>query len=153
MTKDAVRSAAVARRIRAVEKSCFANCQRAVARDPELANATYVEGFAVVVASRLPFEHAWIEVDGAVIDPTLPDRDLAYFPGLRVSGRDGLAAAKPNPKRRGRYAWEPLFFQYGFGGYEHPGLVAARAEAERLAFGEPLPPTAAVLRQVLSMPD
>jgi hypothetical protein len=98
MDRDSEQSRALARRIRAVPKQCFFNCWRVIARLGQYAGATYVEGLAVNRRSRLVFEHAWIEHEGALLDPTLPDRDLAYFPGLRCCGREGLAEAEALPE-------------------------------------------------------
>ena len=44
----------------------------------------------------LILEHGWVELDGEIIDPTLPEADMPYFPGLRFVGKAGLEEAE-NP--------------------------------------------------------
>lgn len=54
-------------------KSCFENCQRlmmAVARAGLDERVRYCEGWAT---SMIPIEHAWLEVDGVIVDLTLDD--------------------------------------------------------------------------------
>lgn len=127
----------LARRVKAIPKLCFDNCRRAVENLDTYAGATYVEGFAVArEGPKMALEHAWLEFEGVILDPTLPDRDLVYFPSLRFSGREGLAAAAAIPKKD----WDPpvpIFFRFGFGGYDHPEFRAARETAEKLAYGVP----------------
>lgn len=50
-------------------KECYANAQKLiiVARNDEL---LYAEGYAIHPGSILPVLHAWVELDGAIIDPT-----------------------------------------------------------------------------------
>jgi hypothetical protein len=133
----------------------------------QFAGAAYVEGFAVN-RHRLVFEHAWIEHEGAILDPTLPEDDLVYFPGLRFVGRDELIQANALPEtdqvaigigadgtvsivpvarssrrdsasrddsreHRKRGPRLPIFFRFGFGGYDHPEFRAAREAAMRYA--------------------
>lgn len=50
---------------------------------PDLAAGEYVEGYAIMSGSHVVFEHGWVELDGQVIDPSYPDGQVAYFPGLR----------------------------------------------------------------------
>jgi hypothetical protein len=154
MHKDIGQSRALAKRARSREKQCFFNCWRVIERLEEYAEATYVEGLAVNRRSRLLFEHAWIEHEGVILDPTRPEDDLGYFPGLRFVGRNGLAeaAALPtlelgalvvgadgvvtaaaSPDLRGCGKGPSIFYKFGFGGYEHQGFRAAREAAERFA--------------------
>src|SRR4051812_6517501 len=54
------------------------------------------------------------------------------LPSLRISGRKGLlGAALPGMLERGCRL--PIFFHFGFGGYECPEFRAAREAAERYA--------------------
>jgi hypothetical protein len=80
---------------------------------------------------RLPFEQAWLEYAGVILDPTLPDAVLAYFPGPRFPGRDGLVAAAALPRMLECGCSLPIFFCLGFGGYDSPGFRAARETEER----------------------
>jgi hypothetical protein len=54
-------------------------------------NATYVQGFLVFSGQPFrPVEHAWIEVEDSIIDPTFPHfnrkpEDLFYFPAHSIS--------------------------------------------------------------------
>jgi len=137
MHKDIGQSSALAKRIRSRQKQCFLNCWRVIGRLDQYAEATYVEGLAVNLRSRLVFEHAWIEHEGVLLDPTLPEGNLAYFPGLRCVGRNGLAEtvglpslgegaiaisgdgvveAAASPDLRGCGKGSPIFFKFGFGG-------------------------------------
>lgn len=66
-------------------KECFANCQRFVV-DVALyglpLDVEYREGY---VMSILPIEHAWLVVDGEVVDLTLdPDREREYLRSYAV---------------------------------------------------------------------
>ena len=66
-------------------KECFANCQRFVT-DVDLhgfdLNVEYREGYVV---SILPIEHAWLTVNGEVVDLTLaPDRPREYLDSYAV---------------------------------------------------------------------
>ena len=39
----------------------------------------------------MAIEHGWVvRQDGVTIDPTLPDTDALYFPGLEWKGRAGI---------------------------------------------------------------
>ena len=47
----------------------------------ELPQASYVEGW-IITASGLVVEHAWLELDGELVDPTLyREEGTRYFPG------------------------------------------------------------------------
>ncbi len=94
---------------------------------PELASATYVEGFAN--NKSFVFEHAWLELDEEIIDPTLPERELIYFPGIRADGIQKLSAAIVDKKFPDEFGKLPLFYRYGWGGVDHPEFLAARDAA------------------------
>jgi predicted ABC-type ATPase len=74
-------------------KECYLNAFHAMARYP---NALYCEGWAVIRLNAedenyfpMLFNHAWIEVDGKIIDPTpsfAEDRGNAYFPAIKWNG-------------------------------------------------------------------
>src|SRR4051812_49088767 len=87
------------------------------------AGASYVEGWAVF-DDVLPIEHGWVRRGDAVIDPTRPDKRAVYFPGLEVSGRQGIAAFLKAPEGR-RCRRSPFFHAFGWGGKDCPNFVAA----------------------------
>lgn len=94
-TKDVEASRKVGRLIRAKRGRCWQNAWRAIVDLPELANALYVEGWAVL-PSGLAIEHGWIELDGMVLDPTLTDPEAVsgYFPVLRLTRVDAMRAGR-----------------------------------------------------------
>lgn len=61
---------------------CFRNAALIASKDPA---ATYVEGFATKPDIHgLLLQHAWVEVDGVVVDPTWTRPDSALYIGVRV---------------------------------------------------------------------
>jgi hypothetical protein len=64
----------------------------------ELKDAFYVEGWAVTLDNRLVIEHAWIEIEGKIIDPTRWHSKMAYFPVLRFDRNQVLEALAECPK-------------------------------------------------------
>ena len=82
--KDVAESLRVGKAVRAKHKRCYWNAIRAIKNLPEYQDADYVEGYAVLLSPVLfPLEHGWLEKDGKVIDPTMAEKDLQYFAGLR----------------------------------------------------------------------
>jgi hypothetical protein len=75
----------IAQKIRAGMGRCWHNARTALRRCPELTDAVYVEGFAVV--NTLAIEHGWCETKDAIIDPTYyaNGTPIAYFAGLRFT--------------------------------------------------------------------
>jgi hypothetical protein len=84
------RSEAVAKDVGAKRTQCYANSQMAMLlSEPEdsLRGAYYVEGLCLDRLLPTPVCHAWLELDGEIIDPTitavatrklrLPDKELA----------------------------------------------------------------------------
>jgi hypothetical protein len=70
----------VAEQVTARPKECWRNAIIGLAVLPE---AYYVEGW-IITASGLVVEHAWLELDGELVDPTLyQDKGTRYFPGPR----------------------------------------------------------------------
>jgi hypothetical protein len=124
--KDAAESRRVGRAIRAIQKQCWFNARRAILRLGEYADAGYVEGWAVV--NGLPMEHGWIVRDGVVIDPTLPDAVVVYFPGLEFQGRDGIHEFLASKLGRGCKK-SPFFYAFGWGGCQSPSFSQAQADA------------------------
>jgi len=129
-TKNVTKSLELAadERIGAEAKQCYGNSMRAVMHCPEHYNAVYVEGFAVFT-NGFSIEHGWVEVDGEIVDPTLPTDNMAYFPGLRFEGAYGLSKAFAIPTD-GCCSDLPIFYRFGWGGGESPEFSAARKAAE-----------------------
>jgi hypothetical protein len=104
-------------------KQCYRNAWRVAMRLREEGKpAVYVEGFAVRNKS---FEHGWVELDGEIIDVTLPDDDYTYFAGLRF----------PNPatvlfiQKDETSPTLPAFRCFGWGGEESAAFTRARLQA------------------------
>jgi hypothetical protein len=117
--------------IRARAQQCYANAWDAIETQEEYKHATYVEGMAV--ARGLVIEHGWVEQDGEIIDPTLPDADVAYFAGLRFKGRDGLDFTWRIPGLIESGKKLPIFYRFGWGGVNSPEFLQAIVEAYRFA--------------------
>jgi hypothetical protein len=135
--KDMVESKTISKLIRAKAQACYHNAFRVVMEIPKYADADYVEGLAVI-DHAVVIEHGWVEKDGVVIDPTLPSEDLVYFPGLRVEGQRGLAAAVQIPKPERTQEDFPIFYRFGWGGIDSPEFRAALVTAYRYAGSEGL---------------
>jgi hypothetical protein len=129
MIKDTVESKRIGRLLRAKKQQCYRNAFRLIQEVPEYSDADYVEGIAVVAAGFL-IEHGWVEKDGVIIDPTLPDNPINYFSGLRFHGQLGLAKAMTIPKLSHTKDL-PIFFRFGWGGIDSPEFRAAQAAANR----------------------
>jgi len=82
------RSLEIAQQIKSKADTSFENAYRAALA---LSGATYVQGFVATPSDHShPIEHAWVEVDDHIIDPTLPHlnrlaKDLYYFPAQHLS--------------------------------------------------------------------
>jgi hypothetical protein len=87
-------------------------------------DAVYVEGMLVDV-SGFCTEHGWLEIDGQIVDPTLPEDDGFYFSGLRFGGMPELSRAMQNTKDR-QPDGVPIFYAYGWEGETSPEFRAAR---------------------------
>jgi len=129
--KNKEESNRVRKLIRAKPQQCYLSAFRVIQAIPEYADADYVEGMAVV-DGVLPIEHGWVEKNGEIIDPTLPDDDLAYFAGLRFNGGLGLSKAIQIPKPD--YCEDlPIFYRFGWGGIDSPEFRAACVDSYRHA--------------------
>ena len=126
--KNIAESKRVRKLIRAKAKRCFHNAFRAIQDVSGYENADYVEGIAVL--GGLMIEHGWVQKDGEVVDPTLPNHKVTYFPGLRFKGRRGLAEALKMPTSNGTYGL-PFFYNFGWGGIDSPEYRAALIAAHR----------------------
>lgn len=82
MTLDLEKSKEVAKKIKAKPKRCFYNAFKALDYLPP--EAMYIEGW--VLKLGLAIEHAWINLNGAIIDPTLyHDPPAKYYPGMELT--------------------------------------------------------------------
>ena len=90
-----------------------------------------VEGWFVPTTIPIAIEHAWIELDGQIIDPTPKSwiTQFAYYPGLRLS-KDELMHAVTDDGRL------PIVWRYDWGGMQHPGY----SEAYKKAWSFGIPP-------------
>ncbi len=81
----------------------------------------------------VPVEHGWIEKDGVIVDPTLPQQQAVYFAGLRCRG--GCELTKALQISKPEYATEdfPIFYRFGLGGIESPAFRAELIAAHRHA--------------------
>lgn len=87
MKKNVEESRRVARLVGAKANLCWRNAVDVVYNVPEYAEATYVEG--LVLNPRTPTvvqEHGWIEKECEIVDPTLPELELRYFPAIKWAG-------------------------------------------------------------------
>jgi len=88
----------VMKRINARPKECWNNAFDAL-KIYGPAGAKYVEGWAATknedddAQSPLIIEHGWIEYGEVIIDPTIPDQIIQYFPGIRYDLEEALEAA------------------------------------------------------------
>jgi hypothetical protein len=115
------------KRIRAKPQQCYYNAFKTMFYCTEFETATYVEG---IVHDVISIEHAWIEFNGEIIDPTLPQTELIYFPGLRFEGLLGLSNALQLPKPD-LCEDLPFFNRFGWGGKDSPEFRAAWAASMR----------------------
>lgn len=131
MNKNVDRSKKLKRAIHAKARECWTNAWDAITTLTEYKNATYVEG--VIVAYGDVVEHGWIEHEGQIIDPTLLDANITYFPGLRFKGRDGLDSTWDIPGYMESGVQLPVYLRFGSGGGDSPEFLKAIVDACRFA--------------------
>src|ERR1700677_4865163 len=136
MNKNVDKSKKLKKTIRSKSQQCFANAWDAIETLEEYKNATYVEGLAVLEGIMV-IEHGWIEHEGEIIDPTLLEETMVYFPGLRFKGRDGLDSTWRIPGWRESGDKLPIFYRYGWGGINSPEFLQAKVDAYRFAGNNP----------------
>lgn len=125
--KDVAESERVRRAIRAAPKECWVNARKAILGLDELADASYVEGW-VILLGGLVADHGWLAKDGQIIDPTLPDRVVAYFAGLEFHGRAGIAEFTAHSLGR-KHRNDPFHWAFGWGGEHSPSYMKAFRDA------------------------
>jgi hypothetical protein len=97
----------------------------AISQIPELADALYVEGYAVYDGPAPPAKHAWIEFSDTILDPSplLFEAERAeYSPGLRFTRQEAFERVRRNGTL-------PPFYQHGWGGFDSPEMMRAGALA------------------------
>lgn len=98
MEKNVELSQQAAALIGARPNECFNNGRRLMGRE-EYCRATYVEGAVFMKGLRQPEPHCWVVLDGEIIDPTLPEMDVPYFPAISLTGIDYLTAITHRPDK------------------------------------------------------
>ncbi len=94
---DETRSRELAQQIKSKAKKVFDNAYRAALATQ---GAVYVQGFVTLMGKpSTVLEHAWIELEQSIIDPTLPYLNkpaevLHYFPAQRLSVKQLKAAVE-----------------------------------------------------------
>jgi hypothetical protein len=128
MMKDKVESARVQRLVRRLVRAkpnqCFRNAVNVVRYVPGYEEADYVEGVIVPTKRSVVTEHGWVEKNGVIVDPTLPNDDLLYYPGLRFKGRRGISEAMRLPRPLDVDDL-PILERFGEGGGESPEFTDA----------------------------
>jgi len=135
--KDVAESARVGRKVRAKAKQCYMNAWRVIQHVPGYETADYVEGMAVL-DGIIAIEHGWVEKDCVIVDPTLHEDDLTYFPGLRFKGQRGQAEALEVPVPEDSEEGLPSFYRFGWGGIDSPAFRSALVAAYRFVGMEDL---------------
>jgi hypothetical protein len=113
----------IAERIKSKARSPFKNAYEAAISTPK---AVYVQGFLVLVGKPYsPVEHAWIEIEERLVDPTLPHlgsmaQDLHYFPAQRLTVPKLKAAVE---EAQEDYPEDDPLPIYGSAPYEYYGDV------------------------------
>ncbi len=128
MTKNVELSLKLAKdqRIGAKPKQCWKNAFKILLYCDEYEyEAVYVEGIFVDTVASFEIEHGWLEVDGQIVDPTLPLHDGVYFPGLRYKGMQELSPAM-REARDHQPNGVPIFYAFGWGGHDSPEFRSAR---------------------------
>lgn len=82
-------SATIAKKHRSQRGRCFDNCRRIALKDTRF---KYYEGTAVAI---IPIEHAWLVLDGIVVDPTFAilnnfNKDDADYFGVHLTVKELL---------------------------------------------------------------
>ncbi len=80
---DRQRSLQLAEKIHAKPLRTFENALDALDHLPDGAN--YVEGWVVNAKNAKLESRGWCEINGSILDPTGPESDNRYFPGVHYS--------------------------------------------------------------------
>lgn len=128
LVKNVSLSQTLREKVGARPQQCFHNAYLVVANERDFINATYVEGIAVDKCGFIIGEHGWIVKEGEIIDPTLPDDDLLYFPVLQFEGHAALCRAMWEIPKRSEEDW-PIMWRFGW----IPGHLPERDRAWQAA--------------------
>lgn len=128
--KDFGESLRLSARVKAVPKQCWFNARKAVLKFEDYAEASYVEGWTVF-NDGLAIEHGWVVKDGRIIDPTLPDATVTYFPGLEFQGKAGIEEFLKTPQGK-KVRKSPYFYAFGWGGSKSPSFSRSFNQAMEL---------------------
>jgi hypothetical protein len=131
---DEARSHELAQHIKSKPKAPFDNAHRGTLATK---GALYVQGFLVVASKRCaPQEHAWLELEGQLVDPSFPflkqaAEVLHYFPAQKLTAK-ALKAAIEEAKED--YPEDPPLPIYGSMPYEYYGNVMLGGKEYQQAF-------------------
>ena len=81
---------------------CWWNALRVgalIRRRRRAAVVRYVEGFAIMPKCGIPFEHGWLSVDGATVEPTLDAVCPSYFPAREYEIPEAKQLERAHRKR------------------------------------------------------
>lgn len=131
---DEVRSQELAQKVKSKPKAPFDNAHRGTLATQD---ATYVQGFLVTAMKRCsPQEHAWLEVEEAIIDPSFPflrqtaDK-LYYFPAQKLTAKQLKVAIE---EAKEDYPEDSPLPIYGTMPYEYYGNVMLGGRDYQQAF-------------------
>lgn len=145
---NATLSIEVAQRVSGKSQNAFDIAHKAALL---IQGATYIQGFVVrAIAPYQPIEHGWLEVEGAIVDPSLPklrsqEEELWYFPAQRLSVKQLKAAVE---EAQEDYPEDPPLPVYGPAPYEYYGDVMLGGQAYLDAYNQ-----AVVKCKALSQPN
>lgn len=131
---DEAQSKAIAERIKSKPKARFENAYRAVLA---VQGAKYVQGFLVFPGKPYkPLEHAWLELEQCIVDPTLPHFQAAaatlhYFPAQTLTVKQLKAAIE---EAKEDYPDDDPLPIYGNAPYEYYGDVMLGGKEYQQAF-------------------
>jgi hypothetical protein len=130
---DEARSQELAQHVKSKTRAAFDNAYRGALATK---TAMYVQGFLVIPGRRQPLEHAWLELDDCLIDPSLSylnhrSQDLYYFPAQRLSVKQLKAAVE---EAKEDYPEDPPLPIYGTTPYAYYGDVMLGGEEYQAAY-------------------
>lgn len=131
---DEAQSKAIAEQIKSKPKTRFENAYRAAIA---IQGATYVQGFVVFPGKPYkPLEHAWVELEHCIVDPTLPHLQasaaaLHYFPAQTLTVKQLKAAIE---EAKEDYPDDDPLPIYGSAPYEYYGDVMLGGKEYQAAF-------------------
>lgn len=130
---DEARSRELAQQVKSKAKAPFENAHRAALA---VSGAQYVQGFLVLGNRSKPLEHAWIELEDCILDPSLPFLNqpvetFQYFPVQRLTVKQLKAAIE---EAKEDYPDDPPLPIYGAAPYEYYGDVMLGGRDYQQAF-------------------